>query len=225
MVNRRYPPWNLKQIFEPLDWNASTRSQTCGFFLSMAVCVMNAGLILEIGVAKGFFTEILLRSLGQSLAPERLLVSCDISPAACANANKFRLEGPVGHVVVCEDSSKVDWVARSDGRRFDIVVVDGGHDYQFVSEDVRRTKVAVKDGGLMVLHDHWEDMDGVVRAVREELPTWGKIQFPGNGGTNDTPFLVAQKPGGNVWGRSVLLVVPKEEIPRGVPVEGRFEKG
>ena len=65
---RRYPPWDVNAVFGDVDWKLSTRSETCGLLLGTLVCLINAGLVIEIGIARGFYTSVLMRAMGQSLA-------------------------------------------------------------------------------------------------------------------------------------------------------------
>lgn len=50
---------------------------------------------------------------------------------------------------------------------YQLVLIDGSHDYQSVSEDIRLSRDLLAGGGLLAFHDYDIDHPGVTKAVRE----------------------------------------------------------
>lgn len=53
------------------------------------------------------------------------------------------------------------------GKGFDLIFIDGAHDYTSVRNDIKIAFSALKAGGIICGHDYHSDGQGVVRAVTE----------------------------------------------------------
>ena len=77
-------------------------------------------------------------------------------------------------------STDPDIIERVAGERFDIVYIDGGHDYNTVKSDLYNYPRLVKPGGYLVIDDcnnavtmpegYFRGIESVSRAVDEEMP-------------------------------------------------------
>ena len=58
---------------------------------------------------------------------------------------------------------------------FDLVYIDGNHQYEFVKQDILNYKNLVKPGGYIAGHDYVEHFPGVIQAVEETVGTVDKV--------------------------------------------------
>lgn len=62
---------------------------------------------------------------------------------------------------------------------FDMVFVDGSHEYEFVRDDIARWWPRIREGGLMVFHDYGHgDYPGVTQAINEAFEDLGEYNPP-----------------------------------------------
>lgn len=59
--------------------------------------------------------------------------------------------------------------------KFDMVFIDGAHDYQSVSEDIQNWSKLLKPDGLLCGHDYNPDWPQVVSAVKNNVPEVKKV--------------------------------------------------
>ena len=79
---------------------------------------------------------------------------------------------PGRHTLILGDSRQTlpDYLASHPGAAFDLAFIDGGHEYDVASADIRNVLPAVRPGGLVVIDDlePWKTWgDGPVRAWAE----------------------------------------------------------
>ena len=60
----------------------------------------------------------------------------------------------------------------AEGKQFDLIFIDGAHDYTSVASDILTWKLLLKEGGLLCGHDFNPQEPGLVKAVRELVPSF-----------------------------------------------------
>jgi cephalosporin hydroxylase len=102
------------------------------------------------------------------------------------NKQMLRLLAPAGQKLLfiemsSHSTSAVDAIAQLlDGRKIDVLFIDGDHRYEGVKQDFENYKKFVRDGGLILLHDIVED-NGRGRAWAGGVPKlWQELRshFP-----------------------------------------------
>lgn len=78
------------------------------------------------------------------------------------------------------DSTKSEAIEQASLRQYDIVFIDGGHDYETVKKDIKNYLPLVKEGGYLVIDDaacktkqpfgYFQGIEDVCKAVDEVLP-------------------------------------------------------
>lgn len=80
--------------------------------------------------------------------------------------------------------------------RFDLIYIDGSHDYDDVASDIRYAWPLLKDGGILVGDDYCDHWDGVMSAVDlfvdDEGLTLEHRQYPGEKYPSD--YWIVRKP-------------------------------
>jgi len=107
--------------------------------------------IAEIGFNIGFSSIAFLEA-----APDTTVVSFELDRRhAVMMAKEFvDTRYPGRHELVIGDSrTTVPQYAEADGGRFDLVFVDGGHEYEIAAADVANARALAKPGGLIVVDD------------------------------------------------------------------------
>ena len=98
---------------------------------------------------------------------------------ACAEHLRARFADRL-HLVMGDSRETVERFGAEAGRRFDIVLVDGGHDEATCRADIANTSALAAPGALVVVDDlmpHKAYGEGVVRAW-EGLLREGALTFP-----------------------------------------------
>jgi len=80
---------------------------------------------------------------------------------------------------VCKSSAEAWWYARGMGKTFDMVFLDGDHDYETVLDDISTWSGLLDVNGLLCGHDYADRCPGVKRAVEEFVPNFKLMEFPG----------------------------------------------
>ena len=173
-------------------------TRTFGFLLPGLISAWKVQTCIEIGVANGFTTSALGRSLAASGA-DGVLVTCDIDQHACEIARQIGTGLPIRHLVLNADSTKVDWhaVLKEAGRQtVDLCLIDGDHSYEAARADIERCAAVLRSGGFLVLHDYTDEHPGVRRAVDEfaDRSGWARFVLPEDRGTGSYTCVVLQKP-------------------------------
>jgi spermidine synthase len=146
------------------------------FFLGGLCQIKRPKAILEIGTFDGATTRLLARN-----APDARVFTLDL-PSKDAALATFQPEadhviaGGVGSAFAnTPEASRIEQLfcdSRSFDsspwrRKIDLVVIDGGHEYDCVSADTRSAQVALKPGGVIVWDDYDPIWPSVIRAVDE----------------------------------------------------------
>jgi predicted O-methyltransferase YrrM len=122
------------------------------------------GHILEIGCDVGNSTTAFL--CGPSLS----VTSIDINPRC---ADNFPAEAASGRWrFIAGDSRALTTINQLTGELFDVLFIDGGHDYETVRSDLSLYSLYVRLGGLILVHDVCcpDTFPGVRRAFGEFTP-------------------------------------------------------
>ncbi len=170
---------NFPEIYGGLSWHCSAGSWVCGAILPVLVYGLSAKTVVEIGIANGFTSEVLGKSVMAVSGEEGLLVSFDISDFACRLGREATQRFGIQHRVYCENTNEIDVGAYVEGREVDLAYVDGDHTYVSCANDMRKCGELLKEGGIMVVHDYAWGHPDVVRAVDEyeEEKGWPKFVF------------------------------------------------
>jgi predicted O-methyltransferase YrrM len=129
------------------------------------------GRILEIGVRDGCSTAAFLS--GASVH----VTSIDIDPKCAIDFNDSKW------TFICGDSRKQETYDRVRGCTFDVLYIDGSHEYEDVKNDLWTYLQIVSPGGVILMHDVLaEEYPGVWRAFNDFRPGVAKYIRPGSYG-------------------------------------------
>lgn len=179
---------NLSAVFSYIHWNASHGTKHIAMFLPALIYSYSVKTVLEIGLANGFITQVLSRSLEANGGGK--LISCDIDKQALELSHNF-LGGltAVEHIMVCADSTKVDFREYADA--IDLCFIDGDHSYEATRDDIM---TGINMGArIITVHDYAGGQPGVVQASDELLADWNKIVIPERGDTGDYACAIFQR--------------------------------
>lgn len=127
--------------------------------------LLRARRVLEIGTNDGFTTLNLAANLSND--PEAFVCTVDLTPdeaaqpmkhlsAACQPSlvgSKFKGENEAKRIrQVFGDSTKIDW--KTLGGPFDVIFIDGGHDFDCVKSDTENAFRNLAPGGAIFWHDY-----------------------------------------------------------------------
>jgi predicted O-methyltransferase YrrM len=130
---------------------------------------LRATRVLEIGTSDGGTTL----SLAANLPEDGIVTTVDLPADWKGNVTnhvgsvvgrRFRDRNCANIRQVFGDSTALDW--STFGGPFDLIFVDGGHEYDVVCQDSVNARRQVRPGGLVVWHDYGV-IEGVSRAVDE----------------------------------------------------------
>lgn len=181
------PRMGLREIFPGIEECTSVsirkpESRTIGwsFDLQELVHVLsvakytNAQRILEVGTFDGFTALNLAANLGNGgqvatldLPPERQAAVEQISNVSDFGivGSKFRGENEVNKIrQLLADSTEADWT--DFGSPFDLILIDGCHDYRYVKSDSLNAIRHIRPGGTVFWHDYGQCVD-VSKALDE----------------------------------------------------------
>lgn len=125
---------------EQLSYLASTARRT------------GARLVGEIGFNAGFSSYAFL-----SADPETRLVSFDLGKRSCAKVAKRLIDKrfPARHTLIYGDSRETvpEFHSENPALRFDLVFIDGGHDYQVAKADIMNMKPLCTENTVLIVDD------------------------------------------------------------------------
>jgi predicted O-methyltransferase YrrM len=135
---------------------------------------LRARRVLEIGTFDGGTTL----NLAENVSDDGMVTTVDLPPdwrsgnaghdpgnvpAASMVGQKFRAAPSAKRIrQVFGDSARLDW--RELGGPFDLIFIDGSHEYEYVRQDTANALRVIRPGGLILWHDYGI-IEGVSRAV------------------------------------------------------------
>jgi Methyltransferase domain len=174
------------------DYPALTREHVAGAHLFadrkdliLSLPIPQGGIIAEVGVARGDFSEFLLAQCRprkfvafDSFTLDQESTVWGTDPAVYFNGLSHleyykRRFASWGNTVIVEAGLSHTGLARYSQREFDLIYIDAGHDYESVKRDTDLSTRLVKDTGVLVfndytMYDHFTNSQyGVVPAVNE----------------------------------------------------------
>lgn len=171
--------FDLERYAKDLPWNLSVSTQNYGLLIPALAVACKAQTAIEIGIAYGWGSVVLARSL-EMVGPTGILFSCDINAHYCDEARKLTADLPVLHTVIPMASTSVDWqsvLEKVNRTHADIIIIDGDHAYETVQRDLVLTVQVLAPGGFVVAHDYGPNEMGVVHAVNQFLDLWNWSMF------------------------------------------------
>lgn len=130
--------------------------------------------VLEIGSWKGRSTIWMARTARSVVAVDTFdgrgtfdVVDIDTFDEFAANLKRYGVDEKVGVL----NGESVFWMGQlRETHQFDLIFIDGSHDYESVKADAEAALLVLRDGGLLVFHDYQSTADpGVTQAVDELL--------------------------------------------------------
>ena len=164
---------NRATALQELSLQRSDMQEHVFFLYSLAVG-LRARRIFEIGVCKGVSTRAFLMAVSQL---DGKLISVD--KGACPEAHQSVLDlGLTGYWD--HQQMWAEAIPEKITGPFDLIMIDGNHNYDFVSQDYANCLPLLREGGTLVLHDSNEPMHpGVKKFVGEIWGEWeNKITYP-----------------------------------------------
>lgn len=137
--------------------------------------------VLEIGSYCGKSTICLAQSANEvhSIDPHDgrgTAVPQDTSEALRTNLWNYGVKGKVNIIRGCFNADDVRQVESGFSPPFDLVFIDGAHDYDSVRSDIENASRVLAPGGLLAFHDYHSSCDpGVTAAVDELLADGGEL--------------------------------------------------
>lgn len=147
-------------VLDPKEWHDATEPWVTDVIAKMVKSLPDAKLYVEIGCLHGWTVEKVLDE-----NPTVEAIGIDIQPIPLERVRFRPIQG---------DSRKVLWGL--DGVEPDVVFVDGGHDYETASNDIRWAQE--RGARLIIVHDIYS-FAGVGQAVREATRDgWSMVEMP-----------------------------------------------
>jgi Methyltransferase domain len=158
---------------------------------------LRGGVIAEVGVAYGDFSEFILKTLEPKIFVAFDLFQMHNMPVAWGVPTSVTLKGMThvdfyknrfasrGDQVVIEVGNSNDTVPCYQDKLFDMIYIDAAHDYEGVKRDAQAAAVKIKEDGVLIFNDYimydhlLQAPYGVVRAVNELITAedWSVIGF------------------------------------------------
>ncbi|OMC19298.1 hypothetical protein A5736_13305 [Mycobacterium sp. SP-6446] len=121
-------------------------------YLVQMVQRTNARLVAEIGFNVGYSSYAMLAA-----SPDLTVVSFDLGNHGSTRAAKQLIDKnfPGRHTLICGDSRETvpEYAKRHPGLRFDLVFIDGGHDYEVAKADLLNMKSLSSEHTAVVMDD------------------------------------------------------------------------
>ena len=158
-----------------------------------------ARLIGEIGFNAGFSSYAFL-----SADPDTQVVSFDLDEHACARTAKKLIDKkfPNRHTLIRGDSTKTvpDYKSKNPDLHFDLVFIDGGHEYEVAKADITNMKPFCTEKTAVIMDDltpwrRWGvgPTQAWTEAIREGIVRQDEMFKDGN------PVDVIEPPGKRIW--------------------------
>lgn len=191
------PDWPLYKVYQDIDWVKSGGTKTASIIATGFIFALNAKTIIEIGLWQGFTTQILGKALSASAMNQGLLISCDITQRAINHSKEYTKDLPINHITICEDSFTIDFNNYLEGRKAELIFIDGNHSYEYVKKDIWNCSNFLSNNGVMIVHDYSKNANhiGVIQAVNEFVIEngWQMIFIPENRESTDYRSVILQK--------------------------------
>jgi len=136
--------------------------------------------ILEIGFNAGHSAELMLRA-----HPGTEVVSVDIGAHDYVRTAKHAIDRfyPRRHTLILGDSTqaipKLADTLRPD-RAFDLIFIDGGHDYPVATADLRNCRALAHPGTVVIMDDTYRSDDVTFRFNRGPTRAWDEAEAAGS---------------------------------------------
>lgn len=190
-------PWKLGEVYPLIQWERHFCTATVGIATLGLMTAIDARVCIEIGIWKGFMTQVLawgLRNNGGGL-----LLSCDVYSSCCESGRQLgAVVGGITHSVICKNSRDVDWkaeLAKHNETQACLAVIDGDHDYPAAKADTENVWPIIRPGGLMICHDYDPRWPGAVKAADEfhAAHKWNRFVIPPYAAVNGVGACVFQR--------------------------------
>jgi len=152
---------------------------------------LRGGVIAELGVMYGDFSDFILRTIEPELFVAVDLFRMHLVPTIWGKSSAETFHGMAhrefyerrfsgrAKQVRCEEGASSEALARYEDGTFDMIYIDAGHDYESVKKDADLSKYKIKSAGILIFNDyirysHYEDQYyGVVPVVNNLVVSEG----------------------------------------------------
>jgi len=187
--------WQMSRVFEGIEWHKSGGTKHLGLMGAAMICAYDCKTVAEIGLWRGFTSQILGRALTANAGKDGLLIACDSNPNAVKRSQAMIDGLPIQYKSICQDSSAVDWKQVLDGRPLDMAFIDGDHSYKGAMADLNRCAKRLRNGGLLLFHDFSNGHPGAKQALSEFYAAggWSLLYLPERRDTRDYSSAILQR--------------------------------